>query len=228
MSQRPDRFDFGSVAGSYDEWYKTRLGRAYDTLEKSAVQRMLPPPANGNRLLDIGCGTGHWSAFFSEHGFVVTGVDVSPEMIAIARAKRIANVSFDVADAHALPFEDGQFDVTAAITTLEFVCDAEAVVREMARCTRRPGGSLLVGVLNALAGVNVRRKAEQRPPYAEARFFLPAELKTILAPYGTVRVTTTTFIPRATWALPLARLTDFVGRVLHRRHGAFVVGKVML
>jgi len=228
MSPQLDRFDFGSVAGSYDEWYKTRRGRAYDVLEKKAVEQILPDPMNANRLLDVGCGTGHWSAFFSEHGFVVNGVDISPEMIAVAREKRIANVSFDVADAHRLPFEDGRFDVAAAITALEFVRNAKAVIHEMVRCTRHPGGILLVGVLNALAGVNVRRKAEQQPPYAEARFFSPAELKTILAPYGTVRVTVTTFIPNATWALPLAPLTDLVGRTLHNRYGSFVVGEVRL
>jgi len=214
------------MADSYDEWYKTRLGRAYDTLEKSAVQRMLPPPTAGSRLLDIGCGSGHWSSFFSEHGFVVTGVDVSPEMIAVARAKRIANVSFDVADAHALPFEDRQFDVAAAITTIEFVRDAEAVVREMVRCVRRPGGILLFGVLNALAEINISRKAAGASPYADARFFSPAELEEILKPYGKTMVVTTTFIPCATWALPLARLTDFVGQSLCCRSGAFIVGEV--
>lgn len=228
MSQRPDKFNFGSVANSYDEWYKTRLGRAYDTLEKRAVQRMLPPPTDGNQLLDVGCGTGHWSAFFSEDDFVVTGVDVSSEMIALARAKRIANVSFDVADAHALPFKDGQFDVVAAITTIEFVRDAEVVVREMARCVRRPGGILLFGVLNALAGINIKRKAVNAQPYADARFFSPAELKAILTPYGMASVMATAFVPNRAWALPLAPLIDFVGRALHNPHGAFVVGKVTL
>ena len=228
MSQPPYRFDFGSVAGSYDEWYNTRLGRTYDALEKRAVERMLPDPMNANRLLDVGCGTGHWSAVFSEHGFSVTGIDILPEMIAVAAEKRIANAAFEVADAHTLPFEDGRFDVASAITTLEFVRDAEAVVLEMARCTRRPGGALLVGALNALAGVNVRRKEAGAPPYADARFFSPAELKAILTPYGKARVTATTFVPRAAWAMPLAPLTDLVGRVLRRPHGAFIVGEVML
>ena len=216
------------MADSYDEWYKTPLGRAYDSLEKKAMERMLPDPMNANRLLDVGCGTGHWSAFFTEHGFIVTGVDISPEMIAVAREKHIANASFEVADAHTLPFDDGRFDVTAAITTLEFVRNPEVIVREMARCTRRPGGVLLVGALNALAGVNVRRKADQRSPYVEARFFTPAEVKEILTPYGKAGVAATAFVPRATWALPLAPLTDLVGRALHSPYGAFVVGEVAL
>jgi len=228
MRQQFDRLDFGALADSYDQWYETPLGRAYDVFEKRAVRRMLPDPRDGSRLLEVGCGTGHWGAFFSHHGFVVTGVDLSPEMIRVAREKHIASASFQVADAHALPFEDGRFDVAAAITTVEFVRDAEAVVGEMARCARRPGGVVLIGTLNALAGINRRRKAAGQPPYADARFLSPAELRTMLAPYGKAQVIATTFVPRFTWALPLAPLTDLVGRVLHSPYGAFVVGKATL
>lgn len=227
MSQQPNTFNFGGMAGSYDDWYNTRLGRTYDALEKNALARMLPDAMNANRLLDVGCGTGHWSAFFSTRGFEVTGVDIAPEMIAAARAKRITNASFQVADAHALPFHDGRFDVTAAITTLEFVRDSEAVLREMARCTSSPGGTILVGVLNALATVNIERQKGGTPPYADARFFSPEQVKAVLAPFGKARVAVTTFLPRRAAALSLAPLTDFLGRLLHGRRGAFLVGRAL-
>lgn len=226
MTQRPDKFDFDGMANSYDAWYETALGRMYDALEKKAVGKALAGFTNGKRLLEVGCGTGHWSTFFATQGFAVTGVDISREMITVARGKDIANASFEVADAHALPFEDGAFDVTAAVTTLEFVRDAEAVLGEMARCTRCPGGVMLVGALNVLAGINRRRKAAARPPYKDARLFSPRRLKALLAPYGRTRVTATTFVPQAGWALRLAPLTDIVGRALHLPHGAFVVGRV--
>ena len=118
MPSDASTFDFGMIADSYDRWYQTPLGRAYDLLEKRAVARMLPRAAPDARLLDLGCGTGHWSAFFATLGFKVTGMDIAPEMIAAARAKHIAGASFDVADAHKLPFDDGEFDVATAITTL--------------------------------------------------------------------------------------------------------------
>jgi len=228
MNQEPPRFNFGGMADSYDDWYRTRIGRAYDALERKAVASMLPDPMNANRLLDIGCGTGHWSAFFGNRGFNVTGVDIAPEMVAVARKKRIAQATFRIADAHSLPFGDGQFDVTAAITTLEFVRDAEAVVKEMARCTRRLGGIILVGILNSLAPINAERKAAGAPPYADARFFSPTEVKTLLAPYGEPRVAVAAFVPRVAVALSLAPLTDFAGRFLGSRRGAFIVGRVAL
>lgn len=226
MSEQIETFDFGGMASSYDAWYETRLGCTYDALEKRAVERMLPDPADGDRLLDVGCGTGHWSAFFGEHGFTVSGVDISQEMVGVARGKDIRAASFEVADAHALPFEEGRFDVVAAITTLEFVRDAEGVVGEMARCTRGPGGVILVGALNALAGVNLRRKAAGKRPYRDARLFSPRQVKAILAAYGKPLVRSTTFVPQAAWAMSLAPLCDLVGQMLRLPNGAFVVGKV--
>ena len=72
------RFDFDVVADKYDKWYETAKGAMYDRLEKKAVSRYLRQNAQGMKLLEVGCGTGHWSEFFSECGFEVTGIDVSP------------------------------------------------------------------------------------------------------------------------------------------------------
>ena len=222
------RFGFDRIAETYDRAYRTRKGRAYDALEKRAIKRILPRPVSGARLLDVGCGTGHWSAFFSERGYDVTGVDIAPAMIAVARGKPIPRASFQVADAQALPFPDNAFQVSAAIATLAFVRDAEAALDEMARCTARPGGTVIVGVLNALAPMNARRKAERKPPYAEARFFAPGEVKTMLARYGEPLVTVAAFMPRVAAALPFVRLTESFGRLLRSGRGAFIVGKVRL
>jgi SAM-dependent methyltransferase len=222
------RFDFGATAETYDRWYETRKGQVYDVLEKRLVKAMLPRPLRGLRLLDVGCGTGHWSAFFAENGCEVTGVDVAPEMIAAASRKRVAGAAFRVADAHALPFVEGAFDLVASITTLEFVADPEAALAEMVRCARRPGGHVLVGVLNSLAPINAARKANGKPPYADARFFSPGEVKGLLAPYGEARVAVGAFVSRGPAALRLAPLTDRIGRILRGRRGAFIVGRVVL
>ena len=152
------RFDFDAVADKYDKWYETVEGAMYDRLEKKAVSRYLQQNAQGGKLLEVGCGTGHWSQFFSDCGFAVTGVDVSERMIKIAQGKNIASVAFQIADGHSLPFADNSFDVTAAITTLEFAGNAELVLKEMLRCTRKPSGQLLIGVLNGLARLNRSRQ----------------------------------------------------------------------
>jgi ubiquinone/menaquinone biosynthesis C-methylase UbiE len=227
-AEKSSRFEFDLLANEYDSWYETAKGRMYDHLERKAISRYLPPSTKGKKLLEVGCGTGHWSRFFSEYGFEVTGVDISERMIDIAKSKNISNASFQVADGYSLPFADDTFDVTAAITTLEFVRDAEAVVREMIRCTRKQKGQLLVGVLNGLARLNRNRKKRPESPYAKARLFSPTQLERLLRPYGRVCMVITGFVPNQTVLLPLTPLIDAIGRFLHIPYGAFIAAEVRL
>jgi len=225
---KASRFDFDTVASRYDSWYAGRRGAMYDRLEKKLITDFLPVEAEDKKLLEIGCGTGHWSRFFSEYGFDVIGIDVSERMINIAENKNIPNASFRIGDGHCLPFEDCIFDVTAAITTLEFVHDAEVVVQEMVRCTCKPGGRLLIGVLNELARLNRNRKQKPESPYVKARLFSPRELKQLLVQYGEACVVTAGFTPRQKHLLPLSPLIDTVGRLLHIPYGAFIAAEVRL
>jgi ubiquinone/menaquinone biosynthesis C-methylase UbiE len=226
--EKSSRFDFDFLTNEYDSWYESAKGRMYDRLEKKAFGRYLMPSDRGKKLLEVGCGTGHWSRFFSEYGFEVTGVDISERMIDTAKSKNIPNASFHLADGHSLPFADGTFDVAAAITTLEFVHDAKAVVREMIRCTRQPGGQILVGVLNALSLLNRNRKQRPESPYAKARLFSPSQLKQLLEPFGRLTMVTAGFVPNQKLFLSLAPLIDTVGRFFHIPYGAFIAAEVKL
>jgi len=200
----------------------------YDRLEKKTVARYIRQNVQGMKLLEIGCGTGHWSRFFSDCGFAVTGVDISGRMIKIAQSKNIPNASFQIADGHSLPFADNCFDVTAAITTLEFADNAELVLREMIRCTRKPSGQLLIGVLNALAPLNRNRQQTPESLYAKARLFTPSQLKKLLSKYGNAQLCTAGFIPRQKRLLSLSPFIDKIGRFLHLPYGVFIAGQVRL
>jgi ubiquinone/menaquinone biosynthesis C-methylase UbiE len=104
----------------------------------------------GNRILDVGCGTGSLAI---EAGKVVgpegavVGIDPSPEMIGRAKkkARRQANVQFQLAAAQSLPFDDSSFDVVMSTLVLHQL-PAESlhqVKTEMARVLK-PGGRLLI------------------------------------------------------------------------------------
>jgi len=227
-SEKSSRFEFDLLANKYDSWYESAKGRMYDRLEKKAISRYLPENARGKKLLEVGCGTGHWSQFFSGYGFEVTGVDVSERMIEIAKSKNISNASFQVVDGHSLPFLDETFDVTVAITTLEFVHDAKSVVGEMVRCTHKPAGQLLVGALNARASLNRQRKKDSESLWATAQLFSPTQLKQLLEPYGQPYMVITGFVPNQTVLLPLTPLFDAIGRFLHIPYGAFIAAEVKL
>ena len=225
---KASRYDFDFLADGYDTWFAGRPGAMYDRLEKKAIGRYFSPDAKGKKLLDVGCGTGHWSRFFCECGLNVTGIDISKRMIDIAKAKNIPNASFQVADGHSLPFPDDTFDVTAAITTLEFVRDPESVVAQMVRCTRKPEGELLVGVLNERASLNRRRKQDSQSLWAAARLFSPEELEQLLQTYGSAEITVAGFVPAQTWLMPFASCFDCIARMLRSQKGAFITAVLEL
>ena len=217
-------FDFGPLAHEYDRWYETPTGQAHDRVQKQDVERLLPVARAGERLLDLGCGTGHWSSFFAARGYRVQGIDISPEMVTAAKAS-VPEAEFRVADAYALPFADASFDVVAAMAALEFVPDAAAVVSEMARCTK-PGGSMLVGTLNRLAPLNQDRVSMGKPPYASAHLFSPGELRRLLAPWGSVRMAASP-VPESTAGSPLSRnIVDRVPALEGTLRGPLIVAEV--
>jgi len=225
-SPRKSLFDFGPLAQGYERWYATPAGQAHDRVQKADVQRLFGSASAGEALLDVGCGTGHWSAFFAEIGYQVRGVDIAPEMIAVARA-RAPECSFQVADAHDLPFDDGTFDVVAAMATLEFLPDPAAGIREMVRCAKE-GGHLLVGTLNRLAPLNQHRIAKGKQPYSSAQLVSPAELRSLLSPWGGVRMVASPS-PEHGHRPPLPRrIVARIAGLRSKLNGPFIVAEVRL
>ena len=96
-------------------------------------------------MLEVGVGTG-LNLPLCAHGARVTGVDLSPAMLAEAR-RRAGDLGLDVdlreGDAEALPFPDARFDTVVCTLSLCAVPDDRAAIDEMRRVLR-PGGSLLL------------------------------------------------------------------------------------
>ncbi|HUT04575.1 MAG TPA: methyltransferase domain-containing protein [bacterium] len=218
-------FDFDNVAGRYDDWYGGPVGRVYDRIEKRAVAEALGSSPKGRRMLEIGCGTGHWAEFFSELGLEVFGVDLSLGMMRVAQSKGIVRARFALADASSLPFPSSSFDVGCAITTLEFVSDASVVLEELTRCVR-PGGRIVVGVLNRVSLLAWLRRRRGSPVVRESRLMTAGELLRLLAGLGDASVLSTAFVLPWRGLLWLSRVLDAVGRILRLPFGDFLVGTV--
>jgi SAM-dependent methyltransferase len=110
--------------------------RGWLTLSRRFREMAAPRPTD--RLLDIGCGTGHSQAVYdgSVGGYV--GVDLSPASIAAARAA-FPRDEWLVADACDLPFAKESFDVVAFSSVLHHIPDFPAAVREAYRVLRAGG-----------------------------------------------------------------------------------------
>jgi ubiquinone/menaquinone biosynthesis C-methylase UbiE len=104
----------------------------------------------GQRVLDLGCGTGVATRAVARRlgtTGTVTGIDPTPAFVAraegIAQAEGIVNVTFAVGDGRSLRFQGGQFDTAIAITVLSHLPERERVLAELVRVVR-PGGRILV------------------------------------------------------------------------------------
>lgn len=111
----------------------------------------------GERVLDIACGTGNTALAARARGAAVTGLDLTPELLAVAR-ERAAELEYDdinwkAGDAEDLPFPDGAFDVVLSSCGLMFAPDQQKVANEVARVTKR-GGRIAIQAWAPQSGVD--------------------------------------------------------------------------
>jgi len=222
----PSEHAFDAIASLYDSWFKLPLGQAVDELEKDLLYK-LAGLRDGERVLDVGTGTGHFAFDLAARGGIVIGMDLSKPMLAVAGSKG-SSVRLLRGDAAALPLTSGTFDLVFSVTTLEFVANRERTLDEMWRAVR-PGGRLVVGVLNALspwAWARRRESKKQETPFSHAHFFYPWEFIKLLSRLGPMMWNSSVFVLPNGLGLRWAWTLERVGRALLKPFGALLVGRV--
>jgi SAM-dependent methyltransferase len=114
---------------------------------------------DGERVLDVGCGTGHLARAIVERcrPSEVRAIDFAPAYIDYARSRsRDARVVFDVGDACAMKFADHSFDRVLSLLVLHFVPRTAQAISEMRRVTR-PGGIVAAAVWDVRGGFVANR-----------------------------------------------------------------------
>src|ERR687891_2375536 len=115
--------------------------------------RSVLEPAAGERVLEVGPGTGYYSlpvARWVGPSGRLDVLDIQQEMLdhtlGQAAAEGIVNIACERADAREMPYEDSSFDAAYLVTVLGEIPDQDAALRELARVLK-PGGRLVVGEL---------------------------------------------------------------------------------
>jgi ubiquinone/menaquinone biosynthesis C-methylase UbiE len=156
---------FERYANKYEDWFE-RNKFAYES-ELRAIKEQLPESKNG---IEIGVGSGRFAAPLG----IRLGLDPSKEMRKIAQKKGI-----EVIDgvAEAIPFGDSQFDFVLMVTTLCFLDDIEAALKEIRRVLKS-GGSFILGFINANSpmGRLYQQKKNDNVFYREATFYSVEEV----------------------------------------------------
>ena len=156
VSQEPAK-DFVFPTGrpwAEDLGYPEELANVPDTAAESfagvANPFTLGRLAPGERVLDLGCGAGTDSLVAAQmvgQSGRVTGIDMTPEMLAKARVSAASmgatNVSFVESEAEALPFDDASFDVVISNGVIDLIPDKDAVFGEISRVLV-PGGRIQI------------------------------------------------------------------------------------
>jgi len=121
-----------------NDWDANLYNAKHDFVWKygSGVVELLEPRA-AERILDLGCGTGHLTAQIAESGAQVMGVDRSAEMVAAARLA-YPNLKFEISDARDLKFHE-QFNAVFSNATLHWIHEPELVLQGIWRALQ-PGG----------------------------------------------------------------------------------------
>jgi ubiquinone/menaquinone biosynthesis C-methylase UbiE len=212
---------FDELAEGYEGWFASPLGAFVARLERDLILKLLRPKP-GERVLEVGSGTGFFLREVARSGAICVGVDPSAEMLAVAMAHPAETVTHVRGCGEALPFPPATFDAVLYMTTLEFVQDEGAAVMEAARVVR-PGGRLVFGVLNS-DGPWASARTREGGLWDAARFYDRRELEALLRPLGALTVDYCVHVPPRLGGLarPLLRVADAALRLTRRGSGALI------
>ena len=171
-------------ATPYETWFASSLGRAYAASVHSAIRPWIEL-ASPRTVLDVGCGPGITAEAVTPPTVSLIELDCNFDMARRAERRLGAagrKIAGAVGNCARIPLRSESVDVVLCVNCLEFVSERERAFRELRRVLR-PGGTAIVGVMNAASPWELTRRlkapflSEKRTYYKRGRFFRLEELR---------------------------------------------------
>jgi SAM-dependent methyltransferase len=164
---------FEMFAESYEDWFD--INRYVYESELQAIREMLPDKGKG---IEVGVGSGQFAAPLG----IKIGIDPSAKMRKIAESKGIRTIE---GVGENLPIKSGQFDFVLMVTTICFLDDLNATLREIFRVLK-PGGYVIIGFVdsNSSTGEFYEKHKDENPFYKNAEFYSKGDVEEHLTQNG--------------------------------------------
>jgi SAM-dependent methyltransferase len=189
-------------AASGDQWLETERGRYIFSRQEKLILDLVSP-ADGESLLDVGCGSGNYLSLFKQKKCVLTGIDSSAKSLELARKKLGNPCELVLGSATDLPFSDNEFDVVTLVHGPQTAGDPQKVIAEAVRVSRN---RVFIGFFNKFSLVGTKNSVRNLfgLPVAQAlRFFTIGEMQSMIKetmPGASVRWGSVIYLPRPVYA----------------------------
>lgn len=169
-----------------------KQAKTYDDDKKGSHARKLYPliihkviQVNGKKILDVGCGTGELmnQLFLENPSLQLTGLDLSNEMLAVARNKLKENAEFVLGDAENLPFVDESFDIVICNDSFHHYPQPQMALLQIHRVLKNKG-KIIIGDYYQKALVRLIMNCFMRFCHeGDIKIYSEKEMKRMMMPY---------------------------------------------
>jgi ubiquinone/menaquinone biosynthesis C-methylase UbiE len=203
------------ITQNYERWFLTREGMYTDDKEKELLINSMRFK-RGERVLEIGCGTGRNVEYFADLGLEAVGVEPMEYLVKLARQKStLRNDQIIQGPYEKLPLGNGTFDNVVFMNTFAFSSDKENTLKEAFRVASKKIG---IGFLNRYSLTNLLKVKERRAAYKHAAPLSGGEMVKLMKSALVGREKEYTYDLKYTLFLPIkiGYLVPFVDDLLER------------
>ncbi|TSC86524.1 MAG: hypothetical protein G01um10148_510 [Parcubacteria group bacterium Gr01-1014_8] len=171
INKKPKKAKKGTTWGHVANWYHEHVSESEDTYHEQVIKPGLLSALGGLRgkhVLDVACGQGFFSRALQKEGAQVTGIDIAPELIDIAKKAGPADIAYVVASADRIPLSDVTYDIAICVLALQNIKNLSGTLEQVSKLLKK--GGVFAIVLNHPAFRIPRRSSWGYDPDIKVQF----------------------------------------------------------